>query len=186
MHGRPPRGSVNEFDTGATFSEAAPIFALLNGLAERVGIAGIDEVWLFPPRRVADAETAVVVVSVFQEDDEDRRRVFTAHYAAFTDRKGRLEIEEHVEERGIAPTERIGRLVEGVLQRVEDELAAAPPRTARIAGDPGRWGELLESLRTDSRWGGALRQYVNTARPEPPAAQPPPSPTGRPGEGGTG
>ncbi|MEJ2679467.1 MAG: hypothetical protein P8174_10390 [Gemmatimonadota bacterium] len=164
---------MNDLDTGATFSEAAPIFALLNGLGERLGIARIDQIWLFPPRRVADAETAVVVLSVFQEDDADRRRVFTAHYAALTDRKGHLEIEEHVDERGIAPAERIGRLVEGVLQ------------------DPGRWGELLESLRTDPRWGGAARQYVNTARPGPApterAAPPDPTPpAGRRGDGETG
>lgn len=184
---------MNDFDSGATFAEAAPIFALLNGLAERLGIASIDQLWLFPPRRVADAETAVVVLSAFH-DDEDRRRVFTAHYAALTDRKGQLEIEEHVEERGIAPVERIGRLVEGVLQRVEDELAAAPPRAARIAGDPGLWSELVESLRTDPRWGGAQRQYVNTVRPHPAPNPADPAPTGeatapppaRPGEGSLG
>jgi len=186
---------VNDLDTGATFAEAAPIFALLNGLAERLGIASIDQVWLFPPRRVADAETAVVVLSVFHDDDDDRRRVFTAHYAALTDRKGQLEIEEHIEERGIAPVERIGRLVEGVLQRVEDELAAAPPRAARIAGDPGLWSDLVESLRTDPRWGGAQRHFVNTVRPAPAPDQADPAPTGEatapaptewPGEGNTG
>jgi hypothetical protein len=190
MDHRLARSSVNDFDAGATFSEAAPIFALLNGLAERLGIAGIDQLWLFPPRRVADAETAVVVLSAFHDDDPGRRRVFTAHYAALTDRKGRLEIEEHVEERGIAPTERIGRLVEGVLQRVEDELAASPPRAARIDGDPGRWNELVESLRTDPRWGGAQRQYVNIAPPASSptggSAPPAPSPTGGEGEAGTG
>ncbi|MEJ2187340.1 MAG: hypothetical protein P8Z36_15620 [Gemmatimonadota bacterium] len=189
MDHRLARSSVNDFDAGATFSEAAPIFALLNGLAERLGIAGIDQLWLFPPRRVADAETADVVLSAFH-DDPGRRRVFTAHYAALTDRKGRLEIEEHVEERGIAPTERIGRLVEGVLQRVEDELAASPPRAARIDGDPGRWNELVESLRTDPRWGGAQRQYVNIAPPASSptggSAPPAPAPTGGEGNAGTG
>ncbi|MEJ2215801.1 MAG: hypothetical protein P8099_04210 [Gemmatimonadota bacterium] len=167
---------MNDFDAGATFADAAPIFALLNELAERLGIAGIDQLWLFPPRRVADAETAVVVVSAFTAAEDVRRRVFTAHYAALTDRKGRLEIEEHVEERGLAPAERIGRLVEGVLQRVEDELAAAPPRVARIQGDPARWQELVESLRADPRWGGAARQFVNTTRPE--AVSPGLAPTG--------
>jgi hypothetical protein len=175
---------VNDLDAGATFSEAAPIFTLLNGLAERLGIASIDQLWLFPPRRIADAETAVVVLSAFQHDDEDRRRVFTAHYAALTDRKGRLEIEEHVEERGIAPAERIGRLVDGVLQRVEDELAASPPRVAHIAGQPDKWRELVESLRTDPRWGGAARQFVNTVRPD--AAPPGQSPMRGQGEGVTG
>ncbi|HKJ92395.1 MAG TPA: hypothetical protein VJ957_04460, partial [Longimicrobiales bacterium] len=106
-----------------------------------------------------------------------------------TDRKGRVDIQEHVDERGLAPVERIGRMVEGVLQRVEDELSASPPRSARIAGDPDHWRELLESLRTDPRWGGAARQYVNTtqaARPDPgpgegPGAGPGAGPAGGPG-----
>ncbi len=146
-----------------TFAESAPIFTLLNGLADRLTIPRIDELWLFPPRRTSDVETAVVVIAAFLDDDEDRRRIYTAHYAAVTDRKGNTEVAEHLEERAIAPTHRIGRLVEGVLQRLEDELATATPRVARIRGSTDRWNELIQSLTDDPKWGGAARKFINLA-----------------------
>jgi len=146
-----------------TFAESAPIFTLLNGLAERLTIPRIDELWLFPPRRTSDVETAVVVIAEFLDDDEDRRRIYTAHYAAVTDRKGNTEVAEHLEERAIAPTHRIGRLVEGVLQRLDDDLATATPRVARIRGSAERWNELIQNLTDDPKWGGAARKFINLA-----------------------
>lgn len=154
-------------DPASTFAETAPIFTLLGSLAELLGIAGIDELWLFPPRRSSDLETAVVVAAAFlqhDDEDDDRRRVFTAHYTAVTDRKGRVDVQQNIEERAIAPTHRIPRIVEGVMQRLDDELAAAVPRVAHIHGHVDRWASLLDSLVLDHKWGGAARKFVNTDR----------------------
>lgn len=163
-------------DPASTFAETAPIFTLLGSLAEHLGIAGIDELWLFPPRRSTDLETAVVVAAAFLDDDphDERRRVFTAHYSALTDRKGRVDVQQHIEERAIAPTHRIGRIVEGVMQRLDDDLAAAVPRVAHIRGQVDRWAGLLDSLVHDHKWGGAARKFVNTPdmAPAPEAATP--------------
>ncbi|HET7040946.1 MAG TPA: hypothetical protein VFI13_02960, partial [Gemmatimonadales bacterium] len=60
------------------------------------------------------------------------------------EKNGNLAIEQDLSEHGIAPADRIDRLIEGVLRRLGDDLSAAP-LTARIAGAPDRWNELLES-----------------------------------------
>lgn len=147
----PPEADPPEADAPASPGGElpdAPIFALLGGLANLLGIDGIDSVWLFPPRRIPDGETAVVVVSAFH--DEDRRRVLAAHYTARTETR-ETAVQERIAEYGIAPTQRVGRVVEGVLNRVEDELSAAP-RHIPVRGEEDRWSELLESLRDDPTW----------------------------------
>lgn len=120
----------------------APLVALLRTIAGEVGVERIDRVWIFPPRRIESGETAVVVVTAVPPLDEDRRRVYAAHYTAPADAaQPRLAVDEF----GSAPADRIGRLVEDVAERLKDE-PAAPPRNARIDRDPARWNELLHDL----------------------------------------
>jgi hypothetical protein len=120
----------------------APLFALLRSIEQDVLVERVDRIWIFPPRRLEMGETAVVIVAAFPEDDANRRRVFAAHYTVAADAAHpRLALAEF----GTAPTERVGRVVEEVVERLKDEPAAAP-QTASIQGDPARWHELLHSL----------------------------------------
>jgi hypothetical protein len=143
----------------------APLFALLRSIADEVAIERLDRIWIFPPRRLELGETAVVVVAAYPEDNTERRRVLAAHYTVATDAsQTRLALDEF----GTAPTDRVGRMVGEVVERLKDEPAAAP-QAARIEGDPARWHELLHSLAerhlNDTLYpGGRVRRFV---RPQP-------------------
>lgn len=119
-----------------------PLFGLLRIIERDVAIHRIDRVWIFPPRRLDAGETAVVVVAAYPDVDTERRTVFAAHYTAPADESdARLTLDEF----GTAPTDRVGRIVEDVVERLKDQ-PAAPPRTTRIEGDAGRWHQLLHDL----------------------------------------
>jgi hypothetical protein len=120
----------------------APLFALLRAIELQVAIDHIGQIWIFPPRRLEAGETAVVVVAALMNADPDRRRVYAAHYTAAADHpEPRLAVDEV----GAAPADRVGRVVEDVIQRIKDGTPAAP-RSARIDGDPARWNEMLHAL----------------------------------------
>jgi hypothetical protein len=129
-------------DTGDETLPQAPLFALLRAIEREVTLVRIDRVWIFPPRRLEAGETAVVVVAALLDDEPERRGVYAAHYTATPDAvEPRLALDEF----GTAPADRVGRVVEDVLERIKDGTAAAP-RSARIEGDPARWHELLHAL----------------------------------------
>lgn len=77
-------------------------------------------------------------------EEQDRRRVSTAHFTATRDRKGRATVDEKIVLHAVAPADAAGRVVEGVIRRLDDNLAL--PRSERVAGDAARWAALLESL----------------------------------------
>lgn len=121
----------------------APLFALLRTIEGEVGPEAIDRVWLFPPRRLKAGETAVVVVSAYHEADDDRRRVVAAHYTAPAQAaEPRLEMAEF----GVAPADRVGRVVEDVVERLKEEGPPQPPRSFAIERQPDRWSAMLLEL----------------------------------------
>lgn len=129
------------------------LLATLEGLARRLSLESLDELWIFPPRRHGEIESVVVVATAFVQDDADRRRILTAHLTARRSdlRKTRRKvaakpIEPMVVEQGEAPADRIGRVVEGVMRRLDEELAALPPRQVRIGGEVARWEELIAEI----------------------------------------
>jgi hypothetical protein len=163
----------------------APLFALLRSIEREVAIERVDRIWIFPPRRLELGETAVVIVAAYPDEDPDRRRVLAAHYTVATDAtRPRLALDEF----GTAPTDRVGRVVEDVAERLKDESAAAP-LAARIEGDKPRWHELLHSLAerhlNDTLYqGGRVRPFT---RPRPGRAGRTGRARGRkPGSGGSG
>lgn len=120
----------------------APLFALLRSLERDVGVDRIDRIWVFPPRRVQSGETSVVVISAFPEIDSDRRRVYAARYTAREDaREATLAIDEF----GTAPTDRVERLAEEVVERIKEGPPAAP-RSHHIDGSDDRWAAVLHAL----------------------------------------
>jgi hypothetical protein len=124
------------------------ILAALEELARQTPVETIDELWLFPTRRLGTIESTVLVASAFVEGDEARRRVLTIHHTvrSVAGSKKPL-VQQTAAEHGVAPAERIARLVDGVLRRLDEELAALPPRAVKIGGVGERWGELLSELR---------------------------------------
>lgn len=120
----------------------APLFALLTTIERDVTVERIDRIWIFPPRRLEAGETAVVVVSAFQLLDPERRSVFAAHYTAPADA---AEPKLALQEFGTAPADRVGRVVEDVVNRLKDEAPAAPSAT-RIEGDLERWHSFRHEL----------------------------------------
>jgi hypothetical protein len=134
-----------EADPAADEEEAfpeAPLFSLLGTVAAGIGVHHIDHIWIFPPRRMEAGESAVIVVSAFTGTGDDRRRVYAAHYTAHDESpEPRLALAEY----GTAPTGRVDRLVEEVVERIKDGPAGAP-RGVRIDGNEQRWHAMLHEL----------------------------------------
>ncbi len=122
-----------------------PLLALLVSLASRVSTHALDELWIFPPRANSRSESALVVVSAFH-DDADRRRILTARYKATRQANNQFIVEESLVEHAVAPVDRIERIIEGVIRRLDDDLAQLAPVPARIHGETEKWTALLDSI----------------------------------------
>jgi hypothetical protein len=117
---------------------------LLREIAPRFPPEVIDRVWIFAPREIGGKESGLVVLSLHADGERaDTRRLVTWRYEA-TRERGRPRRSDLVTEQGSAPTERIPRLIEGVLARLGD--AAETPIAEAVAGDPERWNAFLASL----------------------------------------
>ncbi|MGH7471671.1 MAG: hypothetical protein ACRENP_27275 [Longimicrobiales bacterium] len=117
--------------------------ALLTRLAQAVPVTTIDEVWLFPTRRLSGFESTVIVLSLYT-DEPDRRRVVTAHFKATRNKRGEATIDTSLEDHAVAPADRLIRVIDGVLRRLGDDLAATP-QAARISGEEERYQALIEA-----------------------------------------
>jgi len=152
----------NASPDAAAGPDDASLPVLLGAIPERISVDSIDELWIFPPHRVGRAESVVAVISAF-EDGGDRRRIFTARCTILREPRGPHSVQPDLTEQGIAPADRIGRLIEGVLRRLSDELPTAPPRLVRIEGNPAKWEALVA--------GGTALPDAAPHEP-PPAAEP--------------
>ena len=117
-----------------------PLQAFLSQLADAVGVDTVDQLWIFPTQTAGTLESTVIVISAF-EPDGDRRRVITAHRTSRRDAKRQISHQDAIIEHGSAPADRIGRMVDGVLRRIGDDLAAAP-RAYEIGGAGAAWSEM--------------------------------------------
>ena len=125
-------------------ADAGSLPVLLDGLAPRIDVATVDELYVFPTRRVQGVESTVFVFSV--HDEEDRRRVITAHLRATRNKRGEPAIETRLDEHATAPADRIPRVIEGVLKRLSEEFATTPPSHCRIDRSTARWQALIDQL----------------------------------------
>lgn len=137
-----------------TQPDAGALHALLFSLQGRVPLDLLDEIWIFPTRRIAVGESTVVVMSL-NTDDEDRRRVMTARFTVSRNNKGVAKVLDKIDEHGTATVDAVARVVEGVLRRLGEDIEQ-PPRNERIGGDPDAWKALLLDL-------GAPRDMVEPA-----------------------
>ena len=151
QHDHPQREDTSADDPAAELPtdalEPPALVTALEAAAEEVPPETIDEVWIFPPHRAAGVETAVAVFALLP-GDEGLRRIITLHYSATRDRRGRLGVEHAMDEHGAAAAVRMGRIIDGVLRRLDAALPPEPPRRVRTGGELRRWAELVEELRT--------------------------------------
>lgn len=137
-------------------ADAASLPALLEGLAQRFDVTTVDDLYVFPTRRVQGVESTVFVFSIH---DDDRRRVITAHLRATRNKRGEPSIDTKLDEHATAPAERIPRVIDGVLRRLSEDFASTPPSHAHIEGSEQRWRQLIDVL-TSIPKGAALPEEL--------------------------
>ena len=116
----------------------------LQMMARRLGESEIDRLWVFPPLINGRRERGLVAASCFAADGA--RRLYTAPY--FAERTGTgLTVESGITEEGQAPSDRLLRVMRGVVRRSEIELGE--PRTVEISGEPERLRALLDEFDAD-------------------------------------
>ncbi len=126
--------------------DAPEVVSLLQAVERRLDIGEIDRFWVFSERAVGSARSTLVVLSAYEESG-DRRRVLTARNSPEETAPGNGRGARHrVVEEGIAPADRIGRLVEGVLRRLDDEVPEEDPVLFEIGGNAERWAAALQGL----------------------------------------
>lgn len=134
-------------------SDATLLLAALAGLAKQLPVDTVDELWIFPARRSGEIESVVLVASAFVPDDAERRRIVTTHLTARRE-QGRkaarmpavTPAESIIVEQGVAPADRIERVVNGVMRRLDEELAALPPRPVKVGGESAAWDALVAEI----------------------------------------
>ncbi len=120
--------------------------AALAAAAERVPPERVDAVWLFPARQLGARESGLAVLSVFVEGDERRRTraIHTLHYLVEPPApKARPVRTDELEEQGTVPLDRVDRIIDGVLRRLD---VPETPDVRETGGDAGRWEALLAEL----------------------------------------
>jgi len=119
--------------------------AALAGVAGRIAPERVVQVWIFPPRPVAARETGLAVLVVAAEDEADARRtIWTLRYDAETGKGGKTTRTDALEEQGTVPPDRVDRIVDGVVRRLE--AGSDAPDVRETGGDAGAWRALLDEL----------------------------------------
>ncbi|HYH78788.1 MAG TPA: hypothetical protein VEX86_03305 [Longimicrobium sp.] len=119
--------------------------AALAGAAERIAPERVVQVWIFPPRQVGARETGLAVLVVAAEDEADARRtIWTLRYEAETGKGGKTTRTDALEEQGTVPPDRVDRIVDGVVRRLE--AGSDAPDIRDTAGEPEAWRTLLDEL----------------------------------------
>lgn len=160
---------------GPGVPEALP--RTLRLIGDQLGADTLDQLWIFPPLVRGRKEWGLVAVSRLGLGDADDaavneaasadgaqaaenesreanptaggrepRRLYTAVYSA--ERKGAsLTVEPALSEEGIAPQDRLARVMDGVVRRSGGELG--DPREITLGGDPAKFEELLAEFEVE-------------------------------------
>jgi hypothetical protein len=102
-------------------------------------------VWLFPARQLGARESGLAVLSTFPEGDADgrTRTIHTLHYVSDPQPKGPPVRTDELAEQGTVPMDRIDRIIEGVLHRLD---VPETPDVRETGGDAAAWHALLAEL----------------------------------------
>ena len=135
MHRMPAIPPTPEADDDPGVPEALP--RTLREVGKRLGPAAIDCLWIFPPLVRGRREWGLVAAGCF--DGRGSRRLVTARYAAQRTGKG-LYLDTRLLDEGVAPPDRLPRVMEGVVRRGPEPLGS--PRLVELGGA----AEAFESL----------------------------------------
>jgi hypothetical protein len=106
----------------------------------------VDAVWLFPARQLGAKESGLAVLSVFAQGDEARRTrtIHTLHYVMEPPApRARPVRRDELAEQGTVPLDRVDRIIEGVLRRLD---VPETPDVRETAGNADAWAALLAEL----------------------------------------
>ncbi len=135
MQTTPPTHTALEADDDPGVPEALP--RTLREVGTRLGPAAIDCLWIFPPLVRGRREWGLVAAGCF--DGRGARRLVTARYSAQRTGKG-LYLDTRLHDEGVAPADRLPRVMEGVVRRGPEPLGS--PRLVELGGA----AEAFESL----------------------------------------
>lgn len=113
----------------------------LQTVGQRLGAEAIDRLWIFPPLVRGRKEWGLVAASCYQE--EDARRLVTVRYAAERTGKG-LFLDTKVAEEGLAPADRLPRVMDGVVRRGPGPLGS--PKVVEVEGEADALQVLMEDF----------------------------------------
>lgn len=118
--------------------------ASLAAFGERVAMERVDTVWLFPARQAGARESGLAVLSLLADDGQAARTIYTVGYVVEPPSPGAAPRRvDEVAEQGTVPPDRVGRIIDGVVRRLE---VPETPDVREISGDVGKWRELLAGL----------------------------------------
>ncbi|MDE2796734.1 MAG: hypothetical protein OXL34_18105 [Gemmatimonadota bacterium] len=135
MQRTPATHSALEADDDPGVPEALP--RTLREVGRRLDPTAIDRLWIFPPLIRGRREWGLVTVACF--DGRGAHRLVTARYTAQRTGKG-LYLETRLLDEGVAPADRLPRVMEGVVRRGPEPLGS--PRLVELGGA----AEAFESL----------------------------------------
>lgn len=139
---RGARQTEVDFDDGPGVPEALP--RTLREVAERLGPEALDHLWIFPPLIRGRREWGLVATSCFE--GSGARRLVTARYAAQRTGKG-LYLETQLVDQGVAPADRLPRVMEGVVRRGPSPLGS--PRAVEVGGATDAFDALMTDFAGD-------------------------------------
>ena len=130
-------------DAGPGVPEALP--RTLHMVVDRLGSERIDRLWVFPPLIRGRREWGLVAASVYAGPDsaDPRRRLHTAPYTAERTGQG-LVVTHELHEQGEAPSDRLPRVMSGVVHRSPEELGE--PREVVIEGSADAVATLMKEF----------------------------------------
>ncbi len=133
---RGARQTEVDFDDGPGVPEALP--RTLREVGERLGTESIDRLWIFPPLIRGRREWGLVAAGCFE--GSGARRLVTARYAAQRTGKG-LYLDTQLVDQGVAPADRLPRVMEGVVKRGPAPLGS--PRPAEVGGSADAFAAVI-------------------------------------------
>jgi len=123
--------------TGRNIGVPGAVAEALRRLRQRVPPEQLDRIWIFPPFADGRSESGIVVAGCYAGGD--RRVLVTLSYLAKETGQG-VSFHPSFQEEGEAPTDRLPRVMKGVVERSGAEFGS--PRSTSLKGDP----EALETL----------------------------------------
>lgn len=111
---------------------------ILGIILERLGGERVDRIWVFPPLVRGRREFGLVAVSA-ESEAPGQRALYTARYSAELTGAG-MEFESDLSLEGLAPPDRLPRVMDGVVRRSDLQLGEA--REVVIGGAADRMRDL--------------------------------------------